>query len=144
MQYPGLRAFRPVGSSAEGVTLLQEEITHCAAGVRWLRYLHRLAHESAAAAVSRPTAQQEAGGSAAGAPGSAAASEAAAPWMEDARQFPRVEQWFHSLVKRHFKGNLKVGSSFCGITIAACSRRSYVPSLAMLQPLLLWLVWPPI
>lgn len=121
MQCPGWCAFRPSGSSAHGVTQLQEEITHCAAGVRWLRYLHRLAHESPTVTASHLTVQQEAGGSAASAPGSTAIAKPAVPWMKDARQFPRVEQWFHSLVERYFKGNLKVGSSICGVIVAACS-----------------------
>ncbi len=87
---------------------LQEEITHCAAGVRWLRYLHTLAHESAGAEISNTPVEPEAGSSAAAASGGTTASTADAPWMQDARQFPKVEQWFHSLVKKYFKGNLKV------------------------------------
>lgn len=88
---------------------MQEEITHCAAGVRWLKYLHTLAHESAEVDISHSAVEPEDGSSTADASGGTTASTAVAPWMEDARQFPRVEQWFHSLVKRYFKGNLKVG-----------------------------------
>ena len=89
--------------------VLQEEITHCAAGVRWLRYLHTLAHGLAGADIDQSAVKPEAGSSIADASGGATTSTADAPWMEEARQFPKVEQWFHSLVKRYFKGNLKVG-----------------------------------
>ena len=87
------------------MTHLQEEITHCAAGVRWLSYLHTLAHESSAADALQPAAQHD---NSCDASGEATASKAAVPWMEDARQYLRVEQWFHSLVKTYFKGSLKV------------------------------------
>ncbi|CAL5219313.1 g1122 [Coccomyxa viridis] len=87
--------------------IYKEEITHCAAGVRWLKYLHTLAHESAEVDISHSAVEPEDGSSTADASGGTTASTAVAPWMEDARQFPRVEQWFHSLVKRYFKGNLK-------------------------------------
>ena len=82
---------------------LQEEITHCAAGVRWLKHLHGLAHESQEPASSASTTQAPIADS-----GTASAREAGVPWMEEARQYPRVELWFHALVKKYFKGSLKV------------------------------------
>jgi len=62
---------------------MQEEISHCGAGVRWLSYLFDQA------------AQQD-------------------PPVEPSelelqpQSFPDVESWFHALVRRHFKGDLKV------------------------------------
>ena len=65
----------------------QEEITHCAAGVRWFTYLHDLAHSS----------------------GSTVSEQQATPdWMVIARQHKSVETWFHELVRTHFRGSLKV------------------------------------
>ena len=94
---------------------MQEEITHCAAGVRWLSYLHKLAHASAPANAKHP----DSSGSSAATSGGLDASEAAAPWMEDAREHPRVEQWFHSLVKVYFRGSLKVGCSLSALCLGA-------------------------
>ena len=73
--------------------VLQEEITHCAAGVRWLKHLHSLAHESREPASSASPTHDPITD-----PGLASASEADVPWMEEARQYPRVELWFHALV----------------------------------------------
>ena len=61
--------------------------------------------ESSAADALQPAAQHD---NSCDASGEATASKAAVPWMEDARQYLRVEQWFHSLVKTYFKGSLKV------------------------------------
>ena len=84
-------------------SLLQEEITHCAAGIRWLKHLHSLAHESPEPASSAGTTQDPMTD-----PGTATASGAGFPWLEEARQYPRVELWFHALVRKYFKGSLKV------------------------------------
>lgn len=51
-------------------TIYREEITHCAAGVKWIKYLFDKG-------------------------------------VEEARQFDKVELWFHHLVKAHFYGGLK-------------------------------------
>jgi hypothetical protein len=40
--------------------------------------------------------------------GKAGAAQVAGDWVSDARQHSSVESWFQSLVRRHFKGNLKV------------------------------------
>lgn len=107
-----------------------EEISHCAAGVRWLKHLHQVAHDTdwgqAAAQAGEPQAggaasaaqqqqqleqgqQQEAQGQAAGS-GSAdqQAGGASMPaWAAEAQQHARVEEWFHALVRAHFYGPLK-------------------------------------
>jgi hypothetical protein len=31
--------------------------------------------------------------------------------VKEARQYDTVEEWFHALIRKHFKGNLKVGPS---------------------------------
>lgn len=40
--------------------------------------------------------------------GAGAAPEGRAVWVVEARRHPTVEAWFHSLIRGHFKGNLKV------------------------------------
>ena len=69
----------------------QEEITHCAAGVRWLSHLHSLAHSQHS-------------------PAEEASSSQSLPvdWAAEARQHGSVQAWFHVLVRRHFRGSLKV------------------------------------
>ena len=62
-----------------------EEITHCGAGVKWLRYLFEL---------SQRTKELD-------------SNDVVPDWMKEAREFDRVEAWFHSLVRRHFHGLLK-------------------------------------
>lgn len=47
-------------------------------------------------------------GAAQGSTGSDDASTVA-DWAMDALQFSSVECWFHALIRRHFKGSLKVG-----------------------------------
>ena len=164
---------------------MQEEVAHCAAGVRWLTYLHSqacsaacmhdtpqlvaqlqnasLAHSlhanqpnvdtsnphrtcspilgpdrgqeylastqpaptAAAAHVSEPMHQLGANGvscsgqSHCAAPESATGSHARKAtsgsaklhdWQADAQQYSTVEEWFHALVRAHFKGSLKVCS----------------------------------
>lgn len=78
----------------------QEEITHCAAGVRWLTYLHSLAHEtcSTASVGDSSSTTQEHG----------SAGDDSPEWMVEARQHSSVETWFHELVGKHFRGSLKV------------------------------------
>ena len=80
---------------------LQEEITHCAAGVRWLSHLHALAH----------SAQLPAAAAEAEAEGGPSGSNGGVPqWAGEALQHASVEAWFHCLVRRHFHGSLKVGT----------------------------------
>lgn len=159
----------------------QEEISHCAAGVRWLKYLFELARNlqgaqplqqqsnSHAGQQQTSSSQQQqqqqleaeqhsaascgAGGTAAaatsddaGASASAAAvngggaaaatnghcscsnggeggSCAELDWVADALQHSSVEAWFHSLIRRHFKGSLKVGTCgayMCGACMLCC------------------------
>lgn len=77
------------GGDAESAQLLEdviyaEEISHCGAGVRWLKHLH------------------------AAAPAAARDGDGEAPaWAADAAAHPTVEAWFQALVRRHFHGPLK-------------------------------------
>jgi uncharacterized ferritin-like protein (DUF455 family) len=66
-----------------------EEVTHCAAGVRWLTWLHGVA-------VGGP-----------GAPPDAVAAAAGAAWAAEARGHPSPQAWFHALVRSSFRGSLK-------------------------------------
>jgi uncharacterized ferritin-like protein (DUF455 family) len=85
------------GGDKESADLLEnviynEEISHCAAGVRWLKHLHNIASQHAAGDgdVAKST------------------STVSVPdWIVDANKYPTVEAWFHSLVRKHFHGFLK-------------------------------------
>lgn len=68
---------------------MQEEISHCAAGTRWLTYLFNQANG------------QE--------PDTTAAADSAL----DPHTFSDVQSWFHALVRQHFKGDLKVCRLLC-------------------------------
>ena len=81
------------GGDSQSADLLEnviyaEEISHCAAGVRWLRHLHSQAPILKAAA----TMGEE---------------EDLPEWVNDAQNYLKVEEWFHALVRRHFHGYLK-------------------------------------
>lgn len=39
------------------------------------------------------------------------------PWMADARKFSTVQTYFHSLIRSHFKGLLKVRLTFQGCAV---------------------------
>ncbi|EFN58237.1 hypothetical protein CHLNCDRAFT_34378 [Chlorella variabilis] len=110
-----IHRFRSNGDAASA-DLLQnviyaEEISHCAAGVRWLKHLHRLAHDHDWE--QQQAQQQQAAGSQQQQAGSGQAREeqqaasAIPEWAVEARRFPSVELWFHSLIRRHFRGPLK-------------------------------------
>ncbi|KAI7840680.1 hypothetical protein COHA_005602 [Chlorella ohadii] len=117
-----IHRFRSNGDG-ESADLLQdviykEEVSHCAAGVRWLKHLHALAcgmgqqagaHAAAGEAPAQRQAQQQL--EAAAEPqqqGDKAAGEQQLPaWAEEAQKYPTVEEWFHSLVRAHFRGPLK-------------------------------------
>jgi len=105
------------GGDKESADLLEnviynEEISHCAAAVRWLKHLHGIA------------TQQEAGGGRSGSGGGGQHQENVGlkdgdgdmpkttstyvpDWMIDAKKYSTVEAWFHSLVRNHFHGFLK-------------------------------------
>lgn len=72
----------------EGV-IYPEEVSHCAAGVRWLRHLHGVATDS--------RRSEELFG----------APEAWPAWLKEARLAPRVEDYFHALVRANFFGLLR-------------------------------------
>lgn len=122
---------------------LQEEISHCAAGVRWLRHLHQHAqHQATTSSLAAAAAQPQRLEAVTLAEQPAASlqpqvqqgqptchndvgQQAAAgnyDWVADAQQYDTVEQWFHALIRRHFKGNLKVSD-------AATRRSSYAVDL---------------
>ena len=87
--------FRTHGDGAsvavlEGV-IYPEEVTHCAAGVRWLTWLHGVAT----------------GEGAVDAPAAAVAAARGTAWAAEARGHPTPQAWFHSLVRAHFAGSLK-------------------------------------
>lgn len=82
----------------------QEEITHCAAGVRWLSYLHGLANTTSVPASEGPSSASNEAGDVQGHAGSTP------EWMAEARRHSSVETWFHELVQTHFRGSLKVPS----------------------------------
>eukprot|EP00887_Chlorella_sp_A99_P002631 scaffold6.g2631.t1 len=88
-----------------------EEISHCAAGVRWLTHLYQLACSEDAWPSSRerpPPAQLAAGLEGGTAGGAGADAGGALPaWAAEARQHAIVESWFHTLIRRHFHGLLK-------------------------------------
>ncbi|KAL0049405.1 hypothetical protein WJX82_001351 [Trebouxia sp. C0006] len=66
--------------------IYQEEIAHCAAGVRWLTYLHTQALTANHSQEHNIKQQLQ---------------------NADAVKYATVEEWFHSLVRAHFKGSLK-------------------------------------
>lgn len=96
---PMIARFRAGGDAASAdlleTVIYPEEITHCAAGVRWLRWLHRHA-------LDRRRDSGSSGGDTAGGRGSELPE-----WAEEARRHESVETWFHTLVRRHFHGSLK-------------------------------------
>ncbi len=107
------------GGDAKSADLLenviyQEEISHCAAGVRWLCQLHRFAHDSSF--IEEPT------------------STVVPDWIRDARLHHSVETWFHSLVKRNFHGSLKPPFNHEARAMAGFGPNWYMP-LAAVEPL---------
>ncbi len=85
----------------------QEEVTHCAAGVRWLTYLHDLAKSSGSKVSER---------------------QATTDWIVEARKQNSVETWFHELVRTHFRGSLKVRSQS---NARCCACVVQVPTLCL-------------
>lgn len=90
-----IRRFATNGD-AESAALLEgviypEEITHCGAGVKWLRHLHAVAWD-------RDSVTTRFG----------AAEDAWPSWVREARRCGGgAETWFHDLVRRYFRGVLK-------------------------------------
>jgi uncharacterized ferritin-like protein (DUF455 family) len=82
-----------------------EEISHCAAGTRWLTYLFDQAkgHDTA----------------------NALECDALAPQM-----YPDVHSWFHALVRQHFKGDLKPPFNESARTAAGFSAQWWQPLVA--------------
>ena len=93
-----------------------EEISHCAAGVRWLKHLHAVAHGAQHDLGAAPPGQdrqqrrqeQEQQDERGQGGGQQQQQQGGMPeWVAEARRFPAVELWFHSLVRGHFHGLLK-------------------------------------
>ncbi|WIA44075.1 hypothetical protein OEZ86_010433 [Tetradesmus obliquus] len=115
-----------------------EEISHCAAGVRWLKHLHKVAtsHQPAAAAAAAVTDasgpdqqlhQQQQPDALNGSSTAAAAAAAGADWAADARKYDTVEAWFHSLIRSHFKGSLKPPFNEAARKMAGFGPEWYLP-----------------
>jgi uncharacterized ferritin-like protein (DUF455 family) len=91
------------GGDKESADLLEnviydEEISHCGAGVRWMKHLYTIA-----------AAARKEGGGGDGENGNETANDnSSVPnWILDANKYVTAEEWFHSLVRRHFHGFLK-------------------------------------
>lgn len=80
---------------------MQEEISHCGAGVRWLTYLFDQAAQQDPPAVEPSELELQ------------------------PQSFPDVESWFHALVRRHFKGDLKVCACHVIWQFTLCLRLRY-------------------
>ena len=96
------------GGDEKSASLLEtvvypEEITHCAVGVSWLRWLFDAARQNTC---SR------------------------AAWVKDALEFDSVECWFHWLVRNHFRGNLKPPFNEEARAKAGFSKDWYMPLAA--------------
>lgn len=110
-----IHRFRSNGDE-ESATLLErviyvEEITHCAAGVRWLRFLHAQAWDAHEWPWPGKAGADVAPDGAVG-PETGAAAPQGAPhpvpaWVTEARAHDSVEAWFHALIRAHFHGPLK-------------------------------------
>jgi uncharacterized ferritin-like protein (DUF455 family) len=82
------------GGDKESADLLEcviykEEISHCAAGVRWLKHLFQVARTQQTPQDLRCQSPVE------------------PPWAVDAQEYDTVAAWFQSLVRKYFHGNLK-------------------------------------
>eukprot|EP01024_Parvocaulis_polyphysoides_P074341 TRINITY_DN9594_c0_g2_i1.p2 TRINITY_DN9594_c0_g2~~TRINITY_DN9594_c0_g2_i1.p2 ORF type:complete len:119 (+),score=23.01 TRINITY_DN9594_c0_g2_i1:71-427(+) len=78
----------------------KEEISHCAAGVRWLKWLYEQAAEN----------------------------EAVGEWADEARNFKSVEEWFHHLTRSYFNSQkLKPPFNDEARTMAGFGKEWYMP-----------------
>jgi uncharacterized ferritin-like protein (DUF455 family) len=98
------------GGDAESADLLEnviynEEISHCGAGVRWLKHLYSIA----IATQNKIVNFTDDGGcnNNGGAEKEEEAKEKELEWIVEANRYSTVEEWFHSLVRKHFHGFLK-------------------------------------
>ena len=80
--------------------ILPEEISHCAAGIKWIKYLYAL------------------GGNAA---------YQGRTWAKDACEYDKVECWFHALVRGHYYGFLKPPFNKAAREEAGFSEEWYIP-----------------
>lgn len=95
--------FRSSGDAASADLLedviYAEEISHCAAGVRWMKHLHAVARGSGG---SSSEAELDAAAQAL-----VMATDELPTWAAEAREHERIETWFHALIRAHFHGLLK-------------------------------------
>lgn len=80
--------------------ILPEEVGHCAAGVKWIRFL------KAESGLEKYSGRV---------------------WAEDGKAFESVEEWFHSLVRGHFDGMLKPPFNTAAREEAGFSPEWYLP-----------------
>ena len=87
------KSFKVKALNSVHCACVQEEVSHCAAGVKWLTYLFEQAQQQ--------QQQQQ-------------TLAAEADKACDPRRFADVQSWFHALVRNHFVGDLKVtGPVYC-------------------------------
>ena len=79
-----------------------EEITHCAAGVKYLTFLYGFAKEYEG-------------------------HDPPASWITEAQQYESVEHWFHGLVRQYFHGLLKPPFNEKARSAAGFSPEWYIP-----------------
>ena len=100
-----IERFRKGGDEASAALLenviYPEEITHCAAGVKYLTYLYNYARDYK--------------------------GDGAAEWVTEAQQYDSVEQWFHGLVRQYFHGLLKPPFNEKARSAAGFSPAWYMP-----------------
>lgn len=132
--------FRSSGDSTTADLLqhciLKEEIEHCAAGVRWLCHLYGILHVDSADC-HRQQGEQcisscnvQAGGdinySHAGAMTAGTCQEGKSGQAVSSI-YPRVETWFHELVRHNFNGSLKPPFNAAARQMAGFTKAWYQP-----------------
>ncbi|KAG7672927.1 hypothetical protein Ndes2526B_g08547 [Nannochloris sp. 'desiccata'] len=100
------------GGDNESADLLEnviynEEISHCGAGVRWLKHLYGVATQQGSGSSGGGQQQDNSGHKNSTADVPKERSSNVPDWIVDANQYSTVEGWFHSLVRKHFHGFLK-------------------------------------
>lgn len=103
-----IERFRKGGDEASAALLedviYPEEITHCAAGIKYLKYLYEYARNAAPRQAAIDT-----------------------DWIADALLYDSLETWFHGLVRRHFHGYLKPPFNEHARSAAGFSPAWYMP-----------------
>ncbi|KAK9797739.1 hypothetical protein WJX73_003807 [Symbiochloris irregularis] len=120
-----------------GNVILQEEVQHCAAGVRWLKWLFASRPPLRPLPASSAPASPQNGQHQAASLRKPAAVEAHEPAALSAHatdeigsEFTTVEAWFHHLVREHFHGHLKPPFNKEARTAAGFTEDWYLPLTA--------------